>query len=241
MRVTWYNEATRTGVSPPAGSNHNTPFLRKGRVMATDQSTTVSAPVEYRDLAPLGFPGYRVGSDGSVWSCCKQVRLKGKGAKGKMLTVLTDQWRPLKQSRDDAGRPRVSPSRDGRQKPLRVCRLVLESFAGPCPEGMEACHGDGNPANNALSNLRWDTPRANAADRRSHGREARGGRIGTSKLSQSAVQDIRANCVPGSRDRGFSAFARRYRVGQSTIRRAWSGVAWGWLQNEVVDESVACD
>lgn len=51
-------------------------------------------------------------------------------------------------------------------KHRRVHTMVLESFIGPRPDDMEACHYDDNPANNVLFNLRWDTPHANAADAR---------------------------------------------------------------------------
>lgn len=47
--------------------------------------------------------------------------------------------------------------------------LVLTAFVGPRPRGMEACHNDGNPRNNALENLRWDTRSANAQDKIRHG------------------------------------------------------------------------
>lgn len=50
-----------------------------------------------------------------------------------------------------------------------VGRLVLETFIGPCPEKMELCHNDGNPANNRLENLRWDTHSSNMLDKRKHG------------------------------------------------------------------------
>lgn len=53
----------------------------------------------------------------------------------------------------------------------KVHRLVLEAFVGPCPDGMEACHGNDVPGDNRLENLRWDTKRANHADkvaRRTH-------------------------------------------------------------------------
>ena len=55
--------------------------------------------------------------------------------------------------------------RDGIRSTKRVHRLVLEAFVGPCPEGMECCHWDDNPTNNALTNLRWDTTIENARDR----------------------------------------------------------------------------
>jgi hypothetical protein len=45
-----------------------------------------------------------------------------------------------------------------------VHRLVLEAFVGPCPPGMEACHGIGGREDNRLTNLRWDTHLANVAD-----------------------------------------------------------------------------
>lgn len=50
-----------------------------------------------------------------------------------------------------------------------VHRLVLEAFQGACPEGMEGCHNDGNPAHNHIDNLRWDTRSNNAYDKGLHG------------------------------------------------------------------------
>jgi hypothetical protein len=46
-----------------------------------------------------------------------------------------------------------------------VHTLVLLAFVGPPPADMEACHWDDVPSNNRLSNLRWDTKAANAADK----------------------------------------------------------------------------
>ena len=45
-------------------------------------------------------------------------------------------------------------------------QLVMLAFVGPCPEGMEVCHEDGNPKNNRLSNLKYDTHRNNMQDAR---------------------------------------------------------------------------
>lgn len=47
---------------------------------------------------------------------------------------------------------------------------MLEAFFGPPPEGTFGCHADGDPANNRLSNLRWDTQTNNLRDVVNHGR-----------------------------------------------------------------------
>jgi hypothetical protein len=60
--------------------------------------------------------------------------------------------------------------RDGRRSSQFVHQLVLEAFVGPCPEGMEVCHNDGDPTNNRLDNLRYGTRTGNMQDRTRHGR-----------------------------------------------------------------------
>lgn len=50
-----------------------------------------------------------------------------------------------------------------------IHRLVLQAFVGPEPEGMEACHNNGDHTDNRLENLRWDTKRSNMLDKRAHG------------------------------------------------------------------------
>src|SRR6185437_2339954 len=52
-------------------------------------------------------------------------------------------------------------------KVYHVGVVILTTFIGPCPPGLECCHGpDDNPMNNAVSNLRWDTRSANVKDRK---------------------------------------------------------------------------
>lgn len=51
-----------------------------------------------------------------------------------------------------------------------IHRLVLEAFVGPCPTGMEGCHNNGDPTDNRLANLRWDTHAENQRDILRHGR-----------------------------------------------------------------------
>lgn len=64
---------------------------------------------------------------------------------------------------------KVSLSRQGVNHHRWVHRLVLESFVGPCPDGMEGCHENGDPTDTRLTNLRWDTRSANSRDAVRHG------------------------------------------------------------------------
>lgn len=52
----------------------------------------------------------------------------------------------------------------------KVHRLVAAAFIGPCPEGLEVRHLDGDPANNHVSNLRYGTHSENVQDLLRHGR-----------------------------------------------------------------------
>jgi len=153
--------------------------------MSSVHSTT---QIEYRPVPEL--PGYRVGSDGSVWSQWQRKSLgQGNGTKA----FIGESWHRLRPGRDRKGYLYVNV----RGKNHWVHRLVLLSFVGPCPKGMEACHfPDRNPANCRRENLRWGTKRANSLDRRIHGTE-RGlllaGELNRfAKLSDQQVASIRA-------------------------------------------------
>lgn len=69
----------------------------------------------------------------------------------------------------ESGRLYVNLSRQGSCRTFAVHRLVIETFAGPCPDGMECCHDNGDCTDNRLVNLRWDTHSANIHDKVRHG------------------------------------------------------------------------
>lgn len=104
-----------------------------------------------------------------------------------------------------------------------VHRLVLEAFVGPCPDGMEGCHNDGNGLNNHVSNLRWDTRAANVADARKHGTAAVGERVGNSRLTRSLIQTI---AHLRSQNLSYRAIAKQLGVGAETVRQAHVGKTW---------------
>ncbi len=67
----------------------------------------------------------------------------------------------------------LTPPEGKRYQTFRVHRLILETFVGPCPEGMECRHLDGNPANNCLNNIAWGTREQNIEDNRKNGSYAK--------------------------------------------------------------------
>jgi hypothetical protein len=124
----------------------------------SDQSTLLFPPdqVEYRDVP--GFPGYRVGDDGSVWT--RKIKGGNDRAAGKL-----GPWR-LMRIHLVKGYPCVNLDRNGKTYSRCVHRLVLSAFIGPRPEGMEARHWpDQTKTNCRLDNLRWDTHLENMKDK----------------------------------------------------------------------------
>lgn len=77
--------------------------------------------------------------------------------------------RILKSAKHKKGYLYVVLSKNNIKKTHRIHRLVLEAFIGLCPKGMESCHNDGNPGNNFIGNLRYDTPKNNMKDQIKHG------------------------------------------------------------------------
>jgi hypothetical protein len=104
-----------------------------------------------------------------------------------------------------------------------VHRLVLEAFVGPCPEGMEGCHNDGNRLNNDLSNLRWGTRSDNRDDARKHGTMSLGSRHPAAKLREEDIPAIRQ-----LRDQGLFLWqiAERFGVSKSLIHLVLKGRNW---------------
>lgn len=140
--------------------------------------------------------------------------------------------RILKPAPHNAGYPKVNLCRgkDGgyRRKCAYVHRLVLEAFEGPCPPGMEACHGPGGPDDNRWpeSGLHWGTLEENGHDKVRDGTIVRGERVAVSKLSEAAVLEIREALASGEMQK---AIAARYDVWDSEISRINTGQRWGWL------------
>ena len=184
--------------------------------MSADQSIET---VEYRLIE--GYDEYRVGSDGSVWTLWH----RGGGAPWSIGT----EWQRLGTHTDDDGRTVVNLTKNKKTKRFYVSRLVLLAFVGPCPEGMEGCHEDGNPANNNRGNLRWDTHVANIQDSIRHGTIARGSRQGMSKLKDDQVIEIRNRYASGTET--YRSLAKDFGISFKMVGFIVKKQSWGWLES----------
>jgi hypothetical protein len=184
----------------------------------SDQSTPAS--VVFKEVS--GFPGYRVGDDGSVWSRWR----RGGRTHG---YILSDVWRLLVGGIDRDGYHKLILCAGGKRRHVRAAILVLEAFVGPCPAGMESCHEDGDNTNDRLSNLRWDTHLNNIRDKRRHGTHQTGEKHAFHKFTDDQVREIRARRAAGEK---VTHLAREFKVWPGTISAITTGRHWKHLLPE---------
>lgn len=151
-----------------------------------------------------GYPHYEVSNLGRVRSWRPR---NGRGL------ALADEPRVLK-AIPFSGRPYLKVALTdlgGHVSHKRVHRLVLSAFVGPCPEGLEGCHNDGDPSNNALTNLRWNTKGSNFEDQIKHGTRRKGERHPRSAISDEARADILASLshLSGNKRRDKTGLVKR--------------------------------
>ncbi len=150
-----------------------------------------------------GYPGYSVTTHGQV------------------LGKRADTSSGLSFDVGEQGHRRVTMHRDSSPKSGErelVHRLVLEAFARPARAGEQACHRNGDPGDNRLSNLYWGTQESNWRDRISHGR----GRA-YAKLTAADVAKIRSRCASGE---PAASVASDFAVSDTQIRNIASGRQW---------------
>jgi hypothetical protein len=155
----------------------------------------ITSTVVYKTLDCVGFPKYKVGSDGSFW---RWHKLKGWRRRG-LQKPKPPQY------------IRVTLMDKGREYRENLHVLVLAAFVSGRPaRGMQARHLNGDPLDNRLENLAWGTPKQNGEDKVRHGRSLkgeknnlygnirfRGGKNPMAKFTEEDVRDIRSAAAAG--------------------------------------------
>lgn len=168
----------------------------------------------------VDYPGYAIGEDGSVWSCRGCIY---DGRKGGSTATMLSAYRRLQPIVMKVGYQTAALRVGKKAVKEYVHSLVLHAFVGPRPNGYEGCHGDGNRVNNALANLRWDSPSGNHADMKSHGTSQEGSKHGMSKLTESDVTAIRHAARNGGT---LSGIAAEFGTGQANVSMIVRLKAW---------------
>ena len=147
-----------------------------------------------------GWPQYKVSDTGVVFSIRNERALKGD--------VDRDGYR------------RVRLCNKGKHWRVKVGELVLTAFVEARPDGCVLRHMDANPGNDSLTNLCWGTQQQNIHDKWESGTMVMGERQHLSKLTETAVREIRDTDTPSG------VLAARFGVTRTTInsvrrRRTW--------------------
>lgn len=148
----------------------------------------------------------------------------------------------LKARVNDAGYWRITLYNGQGYDTFALHRLVALAFHGPCPEGREVNHKDGDKSNNRADNLEYVTPLENHQHAAAMGLKAsgdrhawrlhpeltpRGERAGMARLTEDSVRNIRMSHRAGQT---IAALARAHMVSESAVRfivqrKTWRHVA----------------
>lgn len=177
--------------------------------------------VQYRQV--VGFPGYRVGSDGSVWTCLERISLGWK--KGWTCQVGTT-WKPMRLTTTHRGYLAVCLRHNKKVYNRKVHALVMEAFVGPRPPGLCILHGDDDRKNNSLDNLVYGTHQKNMADMVARGRSLKGMKHPRAKMTDQQVRAIvrlRGDGWP------MHIIAEKVHASISVVRAVTYGLRWSHI------------
>lgn len=162
------------------------------------------------------FPDYCATAEGLLYSSF--VRSNSRSLK---------KWRRIVGRPDERGYLHVNLYRPDRTiKHVRVHIVIMLTFVGPCPAGLEIRHLDGNKSHNATSNLCYGTPKQNGEDSVRLGTISHGQKHYRALATENLVREVRRLRWLGL---SFSAIAERVNlqkahVGKICRRESWKHV-----------------
>jgi hypothetical protein len=158
-----------------------------------------------------GYPDYQVSNEGRV----RRTTLRTCGRIGHIL-------RPGLRS----GYPSVDFCCRGKRRSHLVHHLVAAAFLGPCPDGHEVNHVNGDKTQNQAANLEYTTRSSNQLHAYRMGlQDARGEKNGHAKLTRELVIEIRAFAAQPNRP-SYPHIAKMFNVSESNIRAIVTGRTW---------------
>lgn len=170
------------------------------------------------------FPGYFAEWNGNLWSAWK-TRRRSQGGRG-VESYISNELTQLNPSTRKDGYKDVKLRKEGKYHSFLLHRLICLTFHGPCPDGMECLHWDGDHGNCRTDNVRWGTRQDNMNDMLRHGHTTKGERDSQAKLTDEQVLEIVELLRQGVVQ---TEIAGRFNVSQGAIGHIARGKAWGHL------------
>ena len=120
-------------------------------------------------------------------------------------------------------------------KNFSVHKLVIETFLGKTPEGMEVNHKNGNKKDNRVENLEFVTHKENVNHAHENGLVKNHGEDSfKSKLKNEDILVIRKLCL----EKPIREISKLYKVDRNTIRQIMLGETWKHIYYENKDENI---
>ena len=146
---------------------------------------------------------------------------------GRIISKKRNKKTMLKPFKSGVGYFQVAIHVSGRCIKKYVHRLVLEAFSGPCPNGMECSHLDGDKTNNRFDNLAWESVIDNNLRKDDHLTNRKGESHARSKLTEGDVLNIRRLYASGNYS--YRWLKDEFMVSKSNIesivhRRSWKHI-----------------
>lgn len=158
---------------------------------------------EWRSI--IDYEGYyEISSFGNVRSLDRAVSVGSQ--------IINLKGRIKAQTPDKDGYKTVHLSKNGKKSRKKVHRLVLEAFVGPSE--LLACHKNGRPSDNRLSNLYWGNESDNQNDCIEHGTNC------NAKLQEDDIRTIHKLYANGYTQK---AIAEIFHIDATSICRILSG------------------
>lgn len=133
----------------------------------------------------------------------------------------------LRGHKNKRGYTRVFLSVKGTSKNMAMHRLVAEAFLGLKGEKMDVNHIDFNRSNNSVANLEWTSRADNIRHSKNHNRNAKGERVGTSKIDE--IQALTILTLSGHKEYNAKKLEKYFCINHWSIGGILRGSRWAHL------------
>lgn len=159
-----------------------------------------------------------------IWKVIKDYPTYAVSNKGRVLNLRRNKL--VKPSLKSTGHLHTKLFKNNTRYHTSVHRLVLTTFRPHADKSLFACHIDGNPSNNYLSNLYWGSAKENTADWYRHTGGFVGEKHPRARITQETVRLLREEYVKGV---GITILARKYQLTVANVasvvyRQTWKHV-----------------